>query len=146
MQEKLFQVMGKSLEGIASVDESVVTGESAPVIRESGGDRSSVVGGAKVISDWLKIKITANPGDTFLDRMISMVENAKRQKTPNEIALNILLIGLTIIFVFVVESLQQFAKYSNTSASNTGTGRITCLPYTNYNWGTAECNWYCRNG
>ncbi len=103
---------GEVIEGIASVDESVVTGESAPVIRESGGDRSSVVGGAKVISDWLKIKITANPGDTFLDRMIHMVENAKRQKTPNEIALNILLIGLTIIFVFVVASLQQFAKFS----------------------------------
>lgn len=108
---------GEVIEGIASVDESVVTGESAPVIRESGGDRSSVVGGAKVISDWLKIRITANPGDTFLDRMISMVENAKRQKTPNEIALNILLIGLTIIFVFVVESLQQFAKYSIVTAS-----------------------------
>ena len=108
---------GEVIEGIASVDESVVTGESAPVIRESGGDRSSVVGGAKVISDWLKIKITANPGDTFLDRMISMVENAKRQKTPNEIALNILLIGLTIIFVFVVESLQQFAKYSIVTVS-----------------------------
>ena len=108
---------GEVIEGIASVDESVITGESAPVIRESGGDRSSVVGGAKVISDWLKIRITANPGDTFLDRMISMVENAKRQKTPNEIALNILLIGLTIIFVFVVESLQQFAKYSIVAVS-----------------------------
>lgn len=108
---------GEVIEGIASVDESVVTGESAPVIRESGGDRSSVVGGSKVISDWLKIKITANPGDTFLDRMINMVENAKRQKTPNEIALNILLIGLTIIFVFVVESLQQFAKFSTITTS-----------------------------
>lgn len=108
---------GEVIEGIASVDESVVTGESAPVIRESGGDRSSVVGGARVISDWLKIRITANPGDTFLDRMIHMVENAKRQKTPNEIALNILLIGLTIIFVFVVESLQQFAKFSTITTS-----------------------------
>lgn len=108
---------GEVIEGIASVDESVVTGESAPVIRESGGDRSSVVGGTKVISDWIKIRITANPGDTFLDRMIGMVENAKRQKTPNEVALNILLIGLTIIFIFVVESLQQFATYSHAVVS-----------------------------
>ncbi|MCL6087813.1 MAG: potassium-transporting ATPase subunit KdpB, partial [Actinobacteria bacterium] len=99
------------------VDESAVTGESAPVIRESGGDRSSVVGGTKVISDWIKVRITVNPGDTFLDKMIGMVESSKRQKTPNEIALNILLIGLTIIFVFVVATLQQFAQYSNTSAT-----------------------------
>ena len=108
---------GEVIEGIASVDESAVTGESAPVIRESGGDRSSVVGGTKVISDWVKIRITANPGDTFLDKMISMVESSKRQKTPNEIALNILLIGLTIIFVFVVVTLKQFAQYSNISVS-----------------------------
>ena len=108
---------GEVIEGIASVDESAVTGESAPVIRESGGDRSSVVGGTKVISDWIKIRITANPGDTFLDKMISMVESSKRQKTPNEIALNILLIGLTIIFVFVVVTLKQFAQYSKIPVS-----------------------------
>jgi potassium-transporting ATPase ATP-binding subunit len=108
---------GEVIEGIASVDESAITGESAPVIRESGGDRSSVVGGTKVISDWIKVRITVNPGDTFLDKMISMVESSKRQKTPNEIALNILLIGLTIIFMFVVTTLRQFAQYSNTSVS-----------------------------
>jgi potassium-transporting ATPase ATP-binding subunit len=108
---------GEIIEGIASVDESAVTGESAPVIRESGGDRSSVVGGTKVISDWIKVRITANPGDTFLDKMISMVESSKRQKTPNEIALNILLIGLTIIFIFVVTTLHQFAQYSKATVS-----------------------------
>lgn len=108
---------GEILEGIASVDESVVTGESAPVIRESGGDRSSVIGGTKVLSDKIKIRITANPGDTFLDKMISMVESARRQKTPNEIALSMLLIGLTIIFILVVVTLQPFAMYSNTSVS-----------------------------
>src|SRR5712691_5260452 len=88
---------GEVIEGIASVDESAITGESAPVIRESGGDRSAVTGGTRVLSDWLVVRITANPGETFLDRMIAMVEGAKRQKTPNEIALNILLAGLTII-------------------------------------------------
>src|ERR1700736_4840389 len=89
---------GEILEGVASVDESAITGESAPVIREAGGDRSAVTGGTRVLSDWLKIKITSNPGETFLDRMIALVEGAERQKTPNEIALNILLAGLTIIF------------------------------------------------
>lgn len=108
---------GEVIEGIASVDESVVTGESAPVIRESGGDRSSVIGGTKVLSDRIKIRITANPGDTFLDKMISMVESAKRQKTPNEIALSILLMGLTIIFILVVITLKPFAIYSNTDVS-----------------------------
>src|SRR5262245_24995530 len=90
---------GEIIEGIASVDESAITGESAPVIRESGGDRSAVTGGTRVLSDWLVVRITTNPGETFLDRMIAMVEGAKRQKTPNEIALNILLAGLTIIFL-----------------------------------------------
>jgi potassium-transporting ATPase ATP-binding subunit len=108
---------GEIIEGIASVDESVVTGESAPVIRESGGDRSSVIGGTKVLSDQIKVRITANPGDTFLDKMISMVESARRQKTPNEIALTILLVGLTIIFLLVVAVLEPFAIYSNTSVS-----------------------------
>jgi K+-transporting ATPase ATPase B chain len=103
---------GDVVEGVASVDESAITGESAPVIRESGGDRSAVTGGTKVLSDWLVIRITANPGETFLDRMIALVEGASRQKTPNEIALTILLSGLTIIFVFAVATLQPFAIYS----------------------------------
>jgi K+-transporting ATPase ATPase B chain len=103
---------GEILEGVASVDESAITGESAPVIREAGGDRSAVTGGTRVLSDWLRIKITANPGETFLDRMIALVEGAERQKTPNEIALNILLAGLTIIFLLAVVTLQPFAIYS----------------------------------
>ncbi|HWG59882.1 MAG TPA: potassium-transporting ATPase subunit KdpB [Candidatus Acidoferrales bacterium] len=103
---------GEVIEGIASVDESAITGESAPVIRESGGDRSAVTGGTRVLSDEIKIRITANPGETFLDRMISLVEGASRQKTPNEIALNILLAGLTIIFLLAVATLQPFAIYS----------------------------------
>ena len=100
------------IEGVASVDESAITGESAPVIREAGGDRSAVTGGTRVLSDWLKVKITSNPGETFLDRMIALVEGAERQKTPNEIALNILLAGLTIIFLLAVVTLQPFAIYS----------------------------------
>ncbi|HVI08152.1 MAG TPA: potassium-transporting ATPase subunit KdpB [Candidatus Binatia bacterium] len=103
---------GEIVEGVASVDESAITGESAPVIRESGGDRSAVTGGTRVLSDWIKVKITSNPGETFLDRMIALVEGAERQKTPNEIALNILLAGLTIIFLLAVVSLQPFAIYS----------------------------------
>jgi K+-transporting ATPase ATPase B chain len=103
---------GDILEGVASVDESAITGESAPVIRESGGDRSAVTGGTRVLSDHLKVKITSNPGETFLDRMIALVEGAERQKTPNEIALNILLAGLTIIFLLAVVTLQPLAIYS----------------------------------
>jgi potassium-transporting ATPase ATP-binding subunit len=107
---------GEVMEGIATVDESVITGESAPVIRESGGDRSAVTGGTRVLSDWIKVKITANPGETFLDRMIALVEGAERQKTPNEIALNILIAGLTLIFLLAVVTLQPFATYSVASA------------------------------
>ena len=103
---------GEVIEGVASVDESAITGESAPVIREAGGDRSAVTGGTRVLSDQIRIKITSNPGETFLDRMIALVEGAERQKTPNEIALNILLAGLTIIFLLAVVSLQPFAIYS----------------------------------
>jgi len=103
---------GEVTEGVASVDESAITGESAPVIRESGGDRSAVTGGTRVLSDWIKVRITSNPGETFLDRMIALVEGAERQKTPNEIALNILLAGLTIIFLLAVVTLQPFAIYS----------------------------------
>src|SRR6478752_3205132 len=103
---------GEVIEGIATVDESVITGESAPVIRESGGDRSAVTGGTRVLSDHVKIRITSNPGETFLDRMIALVEGAERQKTPNEIALNILIAGLTIIFLFAVVTLVPYAIYS----------------------------------
>jgi len=104
---------GDVIEGVASVDESAITGESAPVIRESGGDRSAVTGGTRVISDWIKVRITAAQGHTFLDRMISLVEGAVRQKTPNEIALNILLAGMTIMFVFATVSIPSFAAYAH---------------------------------
>ncbi|HSY72441.1 MAG TPA: potassium-transporting ATPase subunit KdpB [Alloacidobacterium sp.] len=104
---------GEVIEGVASVDESAITGESAPVIREAGGDRSAVTGGTRVLSDWIKIRITSNPGETFLDRMIALVEGAERQKTPNEIALSILLSGLTIVFLLAVTTLQPFAIYSH---------------------------------
>ena len=103
---------GEIIDGVASVDESAITGESAPVIREAGGDRSAVTGGTRVLSDHITVKITSNPGETFLDRMIALVEGAARQKTPNEIALNILLAGLTIIFLLAVVTLQPFAIYS----------------------------------
>jgi K+-transporting ATPase ATPase B chain len=105
---------GEIIEGVASVDESAITGESAPVIREAGGDRSAVTGGTRVISDWIKIRITSDPGHTFLDRMIALVEGAERQKTPNEIALTILLSVLTLVFLLVVVTLQPFAYYAGT--------------------------------
>jgi potassium-transporting ATPase ATP-binding subunit len=108
---------GDVIEGIASVDESAITGESAPVIHESGGDRSAVTGGTRVLSDWIKVRITAAQGSTFLDRMIALVEGAERQKTPNEIALNILLAGLTIIFVIAVATIPSFASYAGGSVS-----------------------------
>jgi K+-transporting ATPase ATPase B chain len=108
---------GTVVAGVAAVNEAAITGESAPVIRESGGDRSAVTGGTTVISDWIKVRITANPGETFLDRMIALVEGAARQKTPNEIALSILLAGLTIIFMLVCVSLYPFALYSGTPLS-----------------------------
>jgi len=116
---------GDVVEGIASVDESAITGESAPVIRESGGDRSAVTGGTKVLSDRIKVRITSNPGETFLDRMIALVEGASRQKTPNEIALNILIAGLTIIFLFAVATLVPYAIYSVASA---GAGTVPSIP------------------
>ncbi len=108
---------GEVIEGIASVNEAAITGESAPVIRESGGDRSAVTGGTTVISDWIKVRITAAQGHTFLDRMIALVEGAARQKTPNEIALNILLAGMTLIFVFAVATIPSFAAYAHGSIS-----------------------------
>jgi K+-transporting ATPase ATPase B chain len=108
---------GEIIEGVASVDESAITGESAPVIRESGGDRTAVTGGTRVLSDWITIRVTADPGHTFIDRMIALVEGAQRQKTPNEIALNILLAGLTIIFLLAVVTLQPLAIYSGAPQS-----------------------------
>ncbi|EJM08205.1 P-type ATPase, translocating [Pseudomonas sp. GM16] len=106
---------GEVIEGIAAVNEAAITGESAPVIRESGGDRSAVTGNTRLVSDWLLVKITVNPGESTLDRMIALVEGAKRQKTPNEVALDILLIGLTLIFLLVVVTLQPFAHFANGS-------------------------------
>ena len=108
---------GEVIEGIASVNEAAITGESAPVIRESGGDRSAVTGGTQVLSDWIRVRITAAPGSTFLDRMIRLVEGAERQKTPNEIALNILLVGLTIIFVFATVTIPSYAAYAQGTIS-----------------------------
>jgi potassium-transporting ATPase ATP-binding subunit len=110
---------GEVVEGVASVDESAITGESAPVIRESGGDRSAVTGGTKVLSDWIIVRITSNPGETFLDRMIALVEGASRQKTPNEIALHILLVGLTLIFLFACVTLVPLALYGSIRLSAT---------------------------
>jgi K+-transporting ATPase ATPase B chain len=108
---------GEVIEGIASVNEAAITGESAPVIRESGGDRSAVTGGTQVLSDWIRVRITAAPGSTFLDRMIKLVEGAERQKTPNEIALNILLVGLTIIFVFATVTIPSYVFYAGGAVS-----------------------------
>jgi K+-transporting ATPase ATPase B chain len=116
----LIPMDGEVAEGVASVDESAITGESAPVIRESGGDRSSVTGGTRVLSDWLVVRITTNPGETFLDRMIGMVEGAKRQKTPNEIALNILLAALTIIFLLATCTLLPFSLFSVQASGGQG--------------------------
>lgn len=118
---------GEVIEGVASVDESAITGESAPVIRESGGDRSAVTGGTRVLSDWLVIRISAAPGQSFLDRMISMVEGAKRQKTPNEIALNILLAALTIIFLLATATLLPFSLYSVGAAGQGSPITVTVL-------------------
>ncbi len=115
---------GEVIEGIATVDESVITGESAPVIRESGGDRSAVTGGTKVLSDQIKVRITSEPGETFLDRMIALVEGARRQKTPNEVALTILILGLTLIFLIAVFTLQPLAEYS---VRATGAGETPSL-------------------
>ncbi|HET6880150.1 MAG TPA: potassium-transporting ATPase subunit KdpB [Pirellulales bacterium] len=116
---------GEVIEGVASVNESAVTGESAPVIRESGGDRSSVTGGTKVLSDWLIVRVTAQPGESFMDRMIAMVEGAKRQRTPNEIALSILLAGLTIIFLLATATLLPFSIYSVAASGTAGAAPIT---------------------
>ena len=109
---------GTVIDGVASVDESAITGESAPVIREAGGDFSSVTGGTRVLSDWLVVEVTVNPGESFLDRMISMVESAKRQKTPNELALTILLVGLTLVFLLVIVPLWPFSAFAVAQAGS----------------------------
>ena len=115
---------GEVIEGVASVDESAITGESAPVVRESGGDFSAVTGGTRLLSDWLVVRITVNPGESFLDRMIGMVEAAKRQKTPNEIALTILLVALTLVFLVVTATLLPYSVFSVGAA---GTGTVVSL-------------------
>ena len=118
---------GTVVEGIASVNEAAITGESAPVIREAGGDRSSVTGGTQVLSDWIVVEVTANPGEAFLDRMIALVEGAKRQKTPNEIALDILLAALTIVFLLATATLLPFSLYSVESAGHCTPITVTVL-------------------
>src|SRR5882762_5947458 len=118
---------GEVFEGAATVDESAITGESAPVVRESGGDRSAVTGGTRVLSDWLVMRITANPGETFLDRMIALVEGAKRQRTPNEIALSILLAKFTLIFLFACVTLLPFSVYAVQAAGQGTAVSITVL-------------------
>jgi potassium-transporting ATPase ATP-binding subunit len=118
---------GEAIQGIASVDESVITGESAPVIRESGGDRSAVTAGTRVLSDWLVVRVTAEPGETFLDRMIALVEGARRQRTPNEIALSILLAALTIVFLLAVATLLPFSLYSVIAAGKGAPATVTVL-------------------
>ena len=118
---------GEVIEGVASVNESAITGESAPVIRESGGDRSAVTGGTQVLSDWIVVRTTVNPGETFLDRMISMVEGAKRQKTPNEIALDILLAALTIVFLLATVTLLPYSLFSVQAAGQGSAVTITVL-------------------
>src|SRR4030088_1119868 len=118
---------GEISDGVASVDESALTGESAPVIRESGGDRSAVTGGTRVLSDQIRVKITSNPGETFLDRTVALVEGAERQKTPNEIALNILIAGLTLIFLLAVAALQPYAVFSVAQAGSGSVPSVAVL-------------------
>src|SRR5262249_20483576 len=120
-------VDGTVIDGVASVNEAAITGESAPVIRESGGDRSAVTGGTQVLSDWILVEATANPGEAFLDRMIALVEGAKRQKTPNEIALDILLAGLTIIFLLATATLLPYSLYSGQAAGQGTPVSVTVL-------------------
>ena len=137
---------GDVVEGAASVDESAVTGESAPVIRESGGDRSAVTGGTKVLSDQIIVRISASQGSSFLDRMISLVEGAVRHKTPNEIALNILLAGLTIIFLIVVVTIPCFVAYAKGSISVVVLVALFVTRYSDNDRCFAFRYWHCRNG
>ena len=137
---------GEVIEGVASVNEAAITGESAPVIRESGGDRSAVTGGTQVISDRLKVRITAAQGSTFLDRMIALVEGAERQKTPNEIALNILLAGLTIIFVIAVATIPSFVVLCRRQAVDPGAGGAIRVPHPDDDRRAAVCDRHRRHG
>jgi K+-transporting ATPase ATPase B chain len=136
---------GEIIEGLATIDESAITGESAPVIREAGGDKSSVTGGTKVLSDKIKVRVTTQPGESFLDKMIALVEGASRQKSPNEIALTILLAGFTLIFIIVCVSLKPFADYANTPI--TIAAYISLFMFdSNYHWRTFISHWYRRDG
>ncbi len=136
---------GEIIEGIATIDESAITGESAPVIRESGGDKSSVTGGTKVLSDRIKVRVTTEPGESFLDKMIALVEGASRQKTPNEIALTILLASFTLIFIIVCVTLKPFADYAQTSINIAAyISLFVCLIPTTIG-GLVKRYWYCRN-
>ena len=137
---------GDVIEGIASVDEAAITGESAPVIRESGGDRSAVTGGTRVLSDRIVIRVTADKGAGFLDRMIALVEGARRQKTPNEIALTILLAALTFIFLLVCVTLKPFGIYSATRLFHSRSGCAAGLFDSDDHWRIAQRNWHRRNG
>ncbi len=137
---------GEIVEGIASVDESAITGESAPVIRESGGDRSAVTGGTKVLSDRIVVRITAERGHTFLDRMITLVEGANRQKTPNEIALTILLAVLTIVFLPVVVTLQPFGHYRGSNGVGGHPGLAPGVPDPDHHRGAAVGHRHRRHG
>jgi K+-transporting ATPase ATPase B chain len=137
---------GEIVEGIATIDESAITGESAPVIRESGGDKSSVTGGTKVLSDRIKVRVTTEPGESFLDKMIALVEGASRQKTPNEIALTILLASFTLIFIIVCVTLKPYADYAQTSINIAAYISLFRLFDTNNHWRLVKCHWYCRYG
>ncbi len=137
---------GDVVEGVASVDESAITGESAPVIRESGGDRSAVTGGTKVLSDQIIVQITSKPGETFIDRMIGLVEGASRQKTPNEVALNVLLASLTLIFVMAVVTLQPMAYYSERAAEPGHPGRADRRADPDHHRGAAFRDRHRRHG
>ncbi len=136
---------GEVIEGGASVDESAITGESAPVIRESGGDFASVTGGTRILSDWLVIACSVNPGETFLDRMIAMVEGAQRRKTPNEIALTILLIALTIVFLLVTATLWPFSAWGGNAVSVTVLVALLVCLIPNYHRRATLRHWRSRN-
>ena len=137
---------GEVIEGVASVDESAITGESAPVIREAGGDRSAVTGGTRVLSDQIKVRITSNPGETFLDRMIALVEGAERQKTPNEIALNILLAGLTIIFLLAVVTSAADRDLLDCAAVGVCVDFAACMFNSDDHWRIVVGDWNRRDG
>lgn len=137
---------GEIIEGLASIDESAITGESAPVIREAGGDKSSVTGGTKVLSDQIRVMVTTQPGESFLDKMIALVEGASRKKTPNEIALTILLAGFTLVFVVVCGTLKPLADYSGATDHHRGLHLLVCLSDPDYDRRTVVCDRYCGNG